>query len=209
MKTTASMYFTKKTPCTITPTFCYVNPYIRGRTLDVGTGTGEYLERFPAGSVGTDISQKNISIVREKGLGIVNADFNERLPFDDRTFDTVFCSHVLEHIDSPLGLLKEMNRVLKETGHLVLALPSEVTFVNLFTKGYYKGHTGHLYGFSAQSINSLFKQADFETKLLRYNFPLINRFVNLNLIAQKIVGVTAQYFSTMYWIVGQKKQIDK
>jgi SAM-dependent methyltransferase len=42
------------------------------------------------------------------------ADVNSRLPFKDKEFDFVICSHVLEDIRDPINLLKEISRVGKE-----------------------------------------------------------------------------------------------
>ena len=38
------------------------------------------------------------------------------LPFDDNTFDTIFCNHVLEHIPDDTKAMKELYRVLKKGG---------------------------------------------------------------------------------------------
>lgn len=45
------------------------------------------------------------------------------LPFNDEEFDTYCCFEVLEHIDSPLKLFVEANRVLKKNGILVVSTP--------------------------------------------------------------------------------------
>jgi len=46
----------------------------------------------------------------------------ERLEFADAAFDTIICSHVLEHVDDTAALA-EMRRVLKPDGHLLLMIP--------------------------------------------------------------------------------------
>ena len=45
---------------------------------------------------------------------------NERLPFKDGTFDEVYAAFVIEHMKSPHKALKEMVRVLKKGGRLVI-----------------------------------------------------------------------------------------
>jgi hypothetical protein len=52
---TVSYYLLREGPCRLAPTFAYVRPFILGKTLDIGMGTGEYLEQFPEGSVGIGI----------------------------------------------------------------------------------------------------------------------------------------------------------
>lgn len=38
-------------------------------------------------------------------------DLNGKFPFDDDTFDSVFCSHTLEHLHNPLAFMQELHRV--------------------------------------------------------------------------------------------------
>ncbi len=203
--TTSDLYSHRKTPCAITPTFRYVSPYIRGRTLDIGMATGEYLEMFPPGSVGLDISAENIWITKEKGLEAIKADINQQLPFPGNSFSTVFCSHVLEHVDSPLNLLRESQRILKPKGHLVLAVPLEKTIVRLIRDGYFKDHMGHLYGLSVECAERLLQHSGFEIIVKYYNFPIVNRCHFIDRLFQAVSGNYCQYFCTMYWIVALKK----
>lgn len=52
-----------------------------------------------------------------------NIDLNKELPFEDNTFDTIILSDVLEHIQNPMFLWYEMNRVLKKDGILIMNIP--------------------------------------------------------------------------------------
>ncbi len=201
---TAFQYLHRKAPCRVTPTFRYVQPYIVGKTLDIGIGTGEYLEKFPEGSIGVDVSEENISIARSKGLKVICADINQRLPFIDSFFRSVFCSHVIEHVDSPIHLLREINRVLMPDRNLILAVPIEKTLVRLIKEDYFKDHSTHLYGLSAESISSLLEKTGFKPIARYYNFPLIKRILFIDKILQSVSGNYLQYFCTMYWIVAKK-----
>ncbi len=167
-------------------------------------GTGEYLEKFPKWSIGIDVSDENIHIASGKGLKVINADINQGLPFADSSFKTVFCSHVIEHVDSPLDLLRESKRVLNTNGNLILAIPIEKTLVGLFTEGYFKGHKTHICGFSIEGIDSLLKKAGLQIIEKFYNFPIVNRIFFIDRILQFFRGNYCQYISTMYWIVARK-----
>ena len=105
--------------------------------LDMGCGEGRhtigaYIEK-PVNSFGFDLSFKDLKIARERlndfdvsykkeicqfGAGDINA-----LPFKDESFDSVICSEVLEHVDSPEDSIKELIRVLKPGGVLALSVP--------------------------------------------------------------------------------------
>ena len=55
---------------------------------------------------------------------LVPADLLQ-LPFENNYFDLILCSHVLEHIPQDEACLREMGRVLKPNGLLILAVPNE------------------------------------------------------------------------------------
>lgn len=55
-----------------------------------------------------------------------------KIPFDDNSFDVLFCNHVMEHVEDDVLCMKEVNRVLKPGGFAILQVPSnydrEVTY---------------------------------------------------------------------------------
>ncbi len=52
-------------------------------------------------------------------------DFNkEKFPFQDKQFDTVLAGDVIEHLENPSMFLREINRVLKKDGKLLLSTPN-------------------------------------------------------------------------------------
>lgn len=80
------------------------------KTLDVGCGKRWYASLFP-NSVGFDIKPgRYVQIVGDV----------HKMPFKDGEFNIVLATEVLEHCKDPLTALKEMNRVLKDKGRLLL-----------------------------------------------------------------------------------------
>ena len=90
------------------------------RILDVGAGEGILVEKF-----------------RREGYDIIGLDLNygskyiivgdlNYLPFKSHTFDYIFCLDVLEHLnfEEQKKALKEINRVLKKRGKLILSIPN-------------------------------------------------------------------------------------
>ena len=47
----------------------------------------------------------------------------EKTPFQDRSFDCVMCTEVLEHVETPERVVQEMARVLTDGGYLILSVP--------------------------------------------------------------------------------------
>jgi len=100
--------------------------------LDIGSGTGTWTAMV-AGSamqsgcvIGLDYSEKMCAVARGKGRQIsegapefVNADA-EHLPFPDDSFDVVTCSHSFHHYPHQAATVREMYRVLRPRGRLML-----------------------------------------------------------------------------------------
>lgn len=91
------------------------------RWLDVGCGSRPYEPLFPCGTyIGVDVA------VSGRSAGMKMPDYfydGEMLPFEDKSFDGVLCTQVLEHVRNPGALLSEICRVLKQGGVLVLSAP--------------------------------------------------------------------------------------
>ncbi|WP_224995145.1 class I SAM-dependent methyltransferase [Cesiribacter sp. SM1] len=69
--------------------------------------------------------QKNLDYVTadiESPLAKVKMDVHQ-IPFEEATFDVVFCNHVLEHVTSDLQAMREMHRVLKPGGWGIMQIP--------------------------------------------------------------------------------------
>jgi len=47
-----------------------------------------------------------------------------RLGFRDSTFDEIYCFEVLEHVESPMKVLRELKRVLKSDGRVIITVPN-------------------------------------------------------------------------------------
>ncbi|MFM9105471.1 MAG: class I SAM-dependent methyltransferase [Chloroflexota bacterium] len=99
-----------------------------GATLEVGVGSGLNLPHYPAGAgphAAIDLSAGMLEVARERaatlGLAVLFAQGDaQRLPFPDATFDTVGVSLALCTIPDPERALREMRRVCRPAGKVVL-----------------------------------------------------------------------------------------
>ena len=85
------------------------------KVLDVGAGHAPYRELFSHVDYET-------SDVRDVG-GIDHVCSITKLTMPDETYDLVFCSQTLEHVDRPARALREIRRVLKPGGEAWLSAP--------------------------------------------------------------------------------------
>ena len=106
-----------------------VAPPVAGqKVLEVGCGVGDFathLARQGAVMTAVDFSPAAIELAQARmAANLVQISFStadaQSLPFADATFDVVFSCECLEHIPDPPQALREMARVLRPGGRLVL-----------------------------------------------------------------------------------------
>jgi SAM-dependent methyltransferase len=97
--------------------------------LDVATGTGavarELLRQKGCGVVGVDQSPEMLVVAREHlpaAVKLVEASA-ESLPFDDASFDALTFTYLLRYVDDPGATLRELARVVRPGGRIVVTLP--------------------------------------------------------------------------------------
>jgi SAM-dependent methyltransferase len=102
---------------------------IRGNLLDVGTGTGQFLnlaKPFFNHVSGTEVSQSAVNIAKEKyNLDIAQGPI-ETCAVPRGSFDTITLFHVLEHVPDPRKTIALCCDLLKVGGTLVVCVPNDV-----------------------------------------------------------------------------------
>lgn len=101
--------------------------------LETGCGRGFYMHSltfFPDIKEihGIDVNDKYLAVAKkhitDKRVHLRNASIYE-LPYPDNSFDAVICSEVLEHLSDDAAALKEIRRVLKKNGVLLVSVPNQ------------------------------------------------------------------------------------
>lgn len=99
--------------------------------IDVGCGEGYILSLLPKAKkiVGLDISRVALNRAKKflqdrKEIELILGDA-QNLRFEDNSFDIAICSETLEHVPNPRVVIKELHRILKQDGKLVISIPDE------------------------------------------------------------------------------------
>jgi ubiquinone/menaquinone biosynthesis C-methylase UbiE len=97
------------------------------RVLDVGCGTGTLLQQLhracaTAQLAGVDPVSAMLNVARRRLPSTVELreGWADRLPYDDGSFDVVVSCNMFHYIRRPVAALREMNRVLRKGGELVI-----------------------------------------------------------------------------------------
>ena len=105
----------------------YSNAQESARVLDLGCGTGRFTiamsTQLHYRVIGADSSEEMLAKAREKDIEkAIEWDYQDAqdLRYNDGSFDVVFMSHLLHHVDSPLQVLIECKRVLIDSGVIII-----------------------------------------------------------------------------------------
>ena len=98
----------------------------RPHILDAGCGSGRNLVELASFGdvVGLEPSTRGAEVARARGVGEVVVAGIDAMPFEDSRFDLITCLDVLEHIEDDLGALRELRRVARPGGILLITAPA-------------------------------------------------------------------------------------
>jgi SAM-dependent methyltransferase len=103
-----------------------LNKYLQGRVLDLGCGIGDMLN-YRSNTLGVDVNPLNVNFCKKRNLDAYIMK-SQIIPFEGKSFDSVLLDNVLEHIESPSLLFKEIKRVLKPKGIILIGVPGQKGF---------------------------------------------------------------------------------
>ncbi|MBF2707275.1 class I SAM-dependent methyltransferase [Flavobacterium soyangense] len=133
----------------------------KGKILDIGAGTGEFLSVAKNDGwqiIGVEPSARAKSIAMNKGISFVE----QTSELKNNSFDIISMWHVLEHVPDLDKQIKELKRLLKPTGTLIIAVPN---FKSFDAKHYGKFWAAydvpiHFWHFSKTAIKLLFEKEE-------------------------------------------------
>jgi predicted SAM-dependent methyltransferase len=126
--------------------------------LNLGSG-----KRPMADAINMDCNPENpdVSIV---------GNIEERLPFDDNTFDVVYAQHILEHVHNLPYVLSEVHRVCRNGGRVKIEAPH-------WTNPAFYDDPSHLKPFTEETIPFICDEKNYGCLKVRGRFNLIRSIV--------------------------------
>ena len=138
----------------------------KGRLLDIGCGVGDFLHQIQKQGwevMGIEPSEEAKTIAKNR-LGFAPLAPSEYSSLEDHSFDVITMWHVLEHVDDLKSQTKELARLLKPGGRLLIALPNYQSFDCQYYKDKWAAWDvpRHLNHFSSECLQRIFTSIGFK-----------------------------------------------
>lgn len=144
--------------------------------LDLGSGTGEIASKLKKNIICIDKNDNLLSLCRKKGLKAKKVDLDKKLPFKDSSISVVIMIDVIEHVRDPSKLLKEINRIVKKGGKIIIFTPSYDSIRWLLAEKihhlFIRKASDHISPFTKESLTFLLEENFKQFKIKRINFNL-------------------------------------
>lgn len=145
---------------------CQRNNLTPAKVLEVGCGDGSILHclsnvEFIKELYGLEISKAGVETTLKRNIEKVKSciEFDgHHIPYEDRSFDLVILSHVLEHVEFERAVLREIKRVSK---HQIIEVPLEFNSLPDEKNDLVKTSFGHINIYSPNSLRFLLHSEDF------------------------------------------------
>lgn len=114
-----------------------IDPVASAKILDVGCYTGEFLVKRVKNIAkprmyGIDINQRFVSLSKKSGIKAIKGDVEKDLPFKSNFFDIVVANQIIEHLVNVDNFVREIHRVLKPNGYLIISTENLSSWHNIF-----------------------------------------------------------------------------
>jgi 2-polyprenyl-3-methyl-5-hydroxy-6-metoxy-1,4-benzoquinol methylase len=145
---------------------------LRGKVLDYGSGIGTLPgilhSAFPEAEMwAADILPRPPELQQE--IGWIQGDLNNPLPAPDASFDAIMSSEVIEHLENPRAMFRDLFRLLKPGGLLVVTTPNQESLRSLaalLTAGHFayfsdNCYPAHITALLSKDFQRIAKEAGF------------------------------------------------
>jgi 2-polyprenyl-3-methyl-5-hydroxy-6-metoxy-1,4-benzoquinol methylase len=172
----------------------------KGVLLDIGTGTGDFLSQAKQSGwqiIGVEPNEKARNIALQKGVTYIG----HTSELEDHSVDVITMWHVLEHVPDVNAQIKELKRLLKPDGTIVVAVPNFNSYDAKYYGKFWAAYDvpRHLWHFSRLSIEKFFEREKLQLVETR---PMLFDAFYVALLSEKYKTGKMNYLSA--FLVGLK-----
>jgi SAM-dependent methyltransferase len=138
--------------------YAYAQKYINGdaKVLEIGAGSGAFARYLNQQNyTGLEFSQDAVDLAQKNGINVFKQDVQSFAKENPEEYDVVCSFQVLEHVSDPASFLSAQIQALKPGGKLVIAVPSEDSFLKYITNGILNMPPHHITRWSDNVLESL------------------------------------------------------
>ena len=182
----------------------------KGKLLDIGAGTGDFLLTAKNNgweTFGTEPSEKARTIAIKKGVSIIDSTSS----LENNSLDIITMWHVLEHVPDLENQIKELKRLLKPSGTLLVAVPNFKSYDAKHYGNFWAAYDVpiHFWHFSKTTIKLLFEK---EKMTLQKVLPMKFDAFYVSLLSEKYKTGKMNFISAVFiglrsnWFGYRKKE---
>ena len=179
------------------------------KVLEVGSGKGAFAKHLTSKDyIGLDFSENAKKMAAKNGITIENEMIQDYAQKHPNSFDVVVSFQVLEHVSDPKGFIEAKIRALKQGGKMIIAVPSEDSFLKYVSNNILNMPPHHVTRWSDETLKFIAKEYSLDLidvyhenlqdvhKLYFLNTLIQNSFMSSKLIDISIVRkIISKFFS--------------
>lgn len=151
---------------------------LHGSVLDFGAGNGSLTRRLLESKRFTSVAAADL-MQQPAGFDSVRwmrGDLNNPLPVAEHSFDSVIAAEVIEHLENPRAIARELFRILKPGGTALVSTPNNESWrslISLVLRGHYVefcngSYPAHITALVRKDLERIFAEAGFEPPQFRF-----------------------------------------
>jgi len=151
---------------------------LQGSVLDFGAGMGSLTKQLLDSRRFASVSAADL-MQQPSGLNQVQwitGDLNNPLSVSDSSFDVVIAAEVIEHLENPRAMARELFRILRAGGAAIISTPNNESWralISLVLRGHYVefcagSYPAHITALVRKDLERIFLEAGFEAPRFRY-----------------------------------------
>ncbi|WP_160290201.1 class I SAM-dependent methyltransferase [Flavihumibacter solisilvae] len=169
--------------------------------LEIGPGEGKFTSYINYHSyLGLEFSEKAILTARNNGINMKNEDIRIHAAQHEQQYDVVCFFQVLEHVANPRDFLEAAVHCLKPGGRLILAVPSDDSFIRVVVNSYLNMPPHHASRWPDKTLGYVAKL--FDLKLLK----IVHE--KLHFVHRSFYDKTMLHHSLRKWLGLKEKMLD-
>ena len=185
----------------------------QGHLLDYGAGQGDFT-RTLHGRFEFTVHAVDLMFTQLANVNWYVQDLNRALQFKDGQFDMVTCIEVIEHLENPRRVVRELFRVLKPGGWCILTTPNNESWRSILSyvaRGHFVSFTdssypAHITALNRTDLARIFKEAGFEPAQFAYtNQGVLPRYTSRTWQEISRGALKGRRFSDNIVVAAQKK----